>query len=143
MYLSKNIRYLRRKYNCSQDEIAEKLGYKSYTTIQKWEMGVSQPSIGKVRQLAELFNVEMEDLVNRDIEDMENDSLNNSTSEDHKDHYYLNDETREIAQEVFENPELRSLFKVARDIEPDELRAYIDFMKKLKQKERGNYDEGC
>lgn len=143
MYLSKNIRYLRRKYNCSQDEIAEKLGYKSYTTIQKWEMGVSQPSIGKVRQLAELFNVEMEDLVNRDIEDMENDSLNNSTSEDHKDHYYLNEETREIAQEVFENPELRSLFKVARDIEPDELRAYVDFMKKLKQKERGNYDEGC
>ena len=143
MYLSKNIRYLRRKYNCSQDEIAEKLGYKSYTTIQKWEMGVSQPSIGKVRQLAELFNVEMEDLVNRDIEDMENDSLNNSTSEDHKDHYYLNEETREIAQEVFENPELRSLFKVARDIEPDELRAYVDLMKKLKQKERGNYDEGC
>lgn len=143
MYLSKNIRYLRRKYNCSQDEIAEKLGYKSYTTIQKWEMGVSQPSIGKVRQLAELFNVEMEDLVNRDIEDMENDSLNNRTSEDYKDHYYLNEETREIAQEVFENPELRSLFKVARDIEPDELRAYVDFMKKLKQKERGNYDEGC
>lgn len=41
--LPKNIRYLRRKNEWSQDYIAEKLGYKSYTTIQKWEMGTSEP----------------------------------------------------------------------------------------------------
>ncbi len=58
-------------------------------------------------------------------------------------HYYLNDETRQIAQEAFENPELRTLFKVARDIPPDRLRAHIEFMKSLKEQERGNNDEGC
>lgn len=49
--------------------------------------------------------------------------------------YYLNDETREIAQEVFEKPELRSLFHVARDIPPKRLNAYIEFMKSLKEQE--------
>ena len=57
--------------------------------------------------------------------------------------YYLNEETRQIAQEAFENPELRTLFKVARDIPPERLRAHIEFMKSLKEQERGNNDEGC
>ena len=55
--------------------------------------------------------------------------------------YYLNDETRAIAQEVFENPELRSLIHVAKDIPPEELRAHIDFMKKLKDREKSNSEE--
>ena len=49
--------------------------------------------------------------------------------------YYLNDETREIAQEVYEKPELRSLFHVARDIPPERLKAHIEFMKNLKEQE--------
>ena len=57
--------------------------------------------------------------------------------------YYLNDETREIAQEVFENPELRSLFHVARDIPPERLKAHIEFMKNLKDQEKGDPDEPC
>lgn len=64
-------------------------------------------------------------------------------TESSDDHYYINDETRQIAQEVFENPDLRSLFHVARDIDPEELRAHIDFMKRLKAREQHNDDEGC
>jgi len=41
MYLAKNLKYLRLKNGFSQDYLADKLGYKSYTTIQKWEMGTS------------------------------------------------------------------------------------------------------
>lgn len=62
----------------------------------------------------------------------------NTTIQENDKHYYLNDETREIAQEVFENPDLRSLFHVARDIDPDELRAHIDFMKRLRAKEKND-----
>ncbi|MCM1326928.1 MAG: helix-turn-helix domain-containing protein [Bacteroidales bacterium] len=67
-FLSKNIRYLRKKNEWSQDYIAEKLGYKSYTTIQKWEMGTSEPPLKKTRELADLFNVDIDDLTNRDLE---------------------------------------------------------------------------
>ncbi len=66
--LSKNIRYLRKKRNWSQDYIALKLGYKSYTTIQKWEMGTSEPPLKKTRELADLFNVDIDDLTNNDLE---------------------------------------------------------------------------
>lgn len=59
------------------------------------------------------------------------------------DHYYLNDETRQIAQEVFENPQLRSLFHVARDISPERLKSQIDYLKFLKSQEKGNDEEGC
>ena len=68
MYLGKNIRYLRKKSSFSQDEIAEKLGYKSYTTIQKWETGDSEPPLKKTKILAEIFDVDMDDLVNVDLE---------------------------------------------------------------------------
>ena len=57
--------------------------------------------------------------------------------------YYLNDETRLIAQEAFENPELRTLFHVARDIPPERLKAHIEFMKSLKAQEKGDPDEPC
>ena len=62
MALAKNIRYLRKKMGYSQDDVAEKLGYKSYTTIQKWEMGTSEPPLNKLKELAVLFNVNMNDL---------------------------------------------------------------------------------
>ena len=49
--------------------------------------------------------------------------------------YYLNDETREIAQEIFENPNLRSLFDMSRKMSPDRLKAHIDFIKQLQEAE--------
>jgi hypothetical protein len=50
--------------------------------------------------------------------------------------YYLNKETREIAQEAFENPELRILFDAARDADPEDLKIAIEMIKRMKKKER-------
>lgn len=68
MSLSKNIRYLRKKQGWGQDILAEKLGYKSYTTVQKWESGVSEPPLKILHSLSELFHVDINDLANKDIE---------------------------------------------------------------------------
>ena len=51
----------------SQDTLAEMLGYKSYTTIQKWEMGTSEPPLKIVGQLATIFNVDMDELTKVDL----------------------------------------------------------------------------
>lgn len=67
MSLGENIRYLRLKNHMSQDELAEKLGYKSYTTIQKWESGVSEPPIKKLKDISLLFGVDMDTIMNDDI----------------------------------------------------------------------------
>ena len=69
MAFSRNLRYLRKKYGLSQEELAEKLGYKSFTTIQKWESGVSEPSVSIVKDLSSLFDVSMDELINNDIND--------------------------------------------------------------------------
>ena len=128
--MAKNIQYYMDKYGKTRQDMCEALGVK-YTTFTDWVKGNSYPRIDKIELMANYFGISKADLV-----------------EDHKDlsddHYYLNDETREIAQEVFENPDLRSLFHVARDIDPEELRAHIDFMKKMKAREKKNdNDEGC
>lgn len=67
-HLSKNIRYLRLQAGMSQEELASKLGKKSYTTIQKWESGVSEPSVKNVSQIAELFKVNINDLIGIDLQ---------------------------------------------------------------------------
>lgn len=64
----KNLKYLRLRDNISQDELAEELGYKSYTTIQKWEMGSSEPNMGVVNKLADKWHLSLDDLVNVDLE---------------------------------------------------------------------------
>lgn len=70
MSLGNNIRYLRRQRGMSQDEFAARLGYKSYTTIQKWESGVSEPPIKIADAIAKMFNVDIADLVNADLTDV-------------------------------------------------------------------------
>lgn len=62
-----NLRYLRKKFGLTQDDVAKLLGYKSFTTVQKWEEGKSEPNMLKIYMLADIFQVSIEDLVLRDI----------------------------------------------------------------------------
>lgn len=64
------------------------------------------------------------------------------TGEEKKDgpKYYLNDETAAIAQDIFENKDLRLLFDAARDATPEDLKLTHDMLLALKRKERGNID---
>lgn len=121
--MAKNIQYYMDKYQKTRQDMCEALGVK-YTTFTDWVKGNSYPRIDKIELMANYFGISKSDLVEEKSPDADNAP------------YYLNDETREIAQEVFENPELRSLFHVARDIPPERLRAHIDFMKSLKEQEK-------
>ena len=58
--------------------------------------------------------------------------------------YYLNEETAKVAQEIFENKELRVLFDAARDANPEDLRTTYDMLMALKRKEQNTDDDtGC
>lgn len=52
--------------------------------------------------------------------------------------YYLNEETRAIAQEIFENKELRMLFDVSRNASAERLMAYYNLIKAMQDTEKGN-----
>ena len=122
MAFSNNLRYLRKKYYMSQEVLANKLGYKSFTTIQKWESGVSEPSVSMVKKIAELFGVTMDQITNDDLSDAEN-------------HYYLDPEAAEIAQEVQQRPELKILFDASRKVSAGDLELVINMIDRLKKNE--------
>ena len=63
---SDNLIRLRKIYNMTQEDIAEKIDV-SRQSVAKWESGETFPDIEKSRQLAELFGVSLDDLVNYDV----------------------------------------------------------------------------
>lgn len=66
-FFGQNVRFLRKLHNLNQEQLANRLGYKSFTTIQKWETEKAEPTLSTINALAGLFNVKLEDLVNQDL----------------------------------------------------------------------------
>ena len=50
--------------------------------------------------------------------------------------YYLDPETAEIAQKIFEDPALRGLFHIAKNLSPKTLKAHYELMKLMYEKEQ-------
>ena len=73
-------------------------------TLSNWKAGRYAPKQDKLQKIADFLGVSLEYLM---------------TGEDKADEkrYYLNDETALIAQNIFENKELRALFDVQRDMD--------------------------
>lgn len=94
----------------------------STATLSDWKNGKSQPKKDKIEKICEYFGVP----VSYFYED--------STSSGG---YYLNDETAEMAQRLFENKDLRVLFDAAKDASPEDLKTTYDMLMALKKKERG------
>lgn len=64
---SDNLKYLREKNNMDQIELATKLGRKSTSSISEWEKGKYQPKAGVLSDIAHIFNVNLDDLMNKDL----------------------------------------------------------------------------
>lgn len=127
---SKRLRYYLEKNNMTQVELSKKLGVGT-TSVYNWCNGVKSPRMDKVDAMCKLFGCRRSDL-------MEDETENRTTG------YYLNDETAQVAQEIFENKDLRVLFDAARDAKPEDLRTTYDVLMALKRKERGDdNDAGC
>lgn len=122
MNIGENIRTLRKAEGWTQKELAERLnriGLEiSEKTISSWEINRTTPTIGFVEKLAEVFKCKKTDIIGENI---------------YGEYYFLNEETRRIAQEAYENPDLRILFDAARDTTPEDLKMAIEIVKRLKK----------
>lgn len=58
------LRELRNKNSMTQNEVARKIGV-SGQTILNWESGIYEPKINQLIQLADLFNVSVDYLIER------------------------------------------------------------------------------
>lgn len=88
------------------------------SSISKYN--ASSPSIDKVQKIAEHLGVTVDYLISKE----------HKTDETP---YCINDEAREIAEELAENPNLHILFDTAREVSTDDLQFVIDMVKRLKQ----------
>lgn len=72
MNLANNLKRIRKENNLSQEQLAEKLGV-SRQSVSKWEQGDSYPEMDKMIQLAKLFNLNVDDLLNQNIKEVNTD----------------------------------------------------------------------
>ena len=67
MYFAKNLRLLRKQYKQSQQDLADLLGYRSFTTVQKWESGGNVPPLAILNSLADHYRITVDRLINQDL----------------------------------------------------------------------------
>ena len=64
---SKNLSYLRNKHGMEQLDLAIALGRKSSSSVSEWERGKYTPKIKTLAEIANIFNVDLDDLMNKDL----------------------------------------------------------------------------
>lgn len=120
--MKERIKKLCKDNGISLNKLEETLGFgKGYLS----KLNSSTPNVSNIKKIADYFGVSVDWIM---------DGKENETG------YYLNDETAAIAQDIFENRELRLLFDAARDAEPEDLTAVHGMLLALKRKERANID---
>ena len=66
MKFIENLKSLRKAEGYNQQQLAEKLNI-SIKTVSHWETGYSQPSIEQLIQLADIFDITLDELTGRKI----------------------------------------------------------------------------
>ena len=122
--MKERIKALCKEHGISMNKLEETLGFgKGYIS----KLGNSTPNADNIKKIADYFDVSVDYLMSGD--DKKNEKK-----------YYINEETAEMAQKLFENKELRVLFDAAKDASPEDLKTTYDMLMALKKKERGIID---
>lgn len=120
---------LRMASGLTQQELADKLKI-SRSTIGMYETGAREPDYDTLEEIADFFNVDIDYLLGR----------SDKTTLLPESSYYLNDDARDLAQFMFENPEYKVLFDASRKVKKED----IEFVKQMIDRMRGDVDEtGC
>lgn len=106
----------------SASDVAKATGITA-STFTAWKKGTSQPNTQKMIKLAEYFGVPVEYLMTGEMPTGEG--------------YYIDEDTAEVAQALFESKDMRLLFDAARDASPEDLQMVAQLLERLKRKENG------
>ena len=116
---SANLRKYMERNGETQAELAEILDV-TPQAVSTWIVGIRTPRMGVVDRMCEHYGIKRSDLLDtRDTEET----------------YYTDENTRKIAQEIFESKEMRGLFYAAKDLSPEKLRLVQQLCKQLKDSE--------
>ena len=109
LYVSKNLKRLRKERGMTQDELARRLNV-SFQSVSKWERGESEPSLSMLPIIACLFNVSTDEIYDMDeIKRQQRiDELNAQIKENYVEHKVNNNIPliQEVLDEYPDSPEL-------------------------------------
>lgn len=129
------IKSLRQAARLSQQELAEKAGYTDRSSIAKIESGKVDLPESKIKQFADLFGVSIDYLLGNvsepymilDDQRMKN-YLNSYTDEEEA-------ELNEIMDVLRSRPDMRMLFKLAKDATPEDVRQAVRIIEALRRQD--------
>ena len=114
MEFSEVLKSLRKRRGLSQVKLADELGV-SKSLIGYYETGERKPSFEALEEIADYFNV----------------SLDYLTGKDDKSVYYIDPEVAELAQALYERPEMRVLFDASRKATKEDIEQVADILARL------------
>lgn len=104
--------------------VSEATGIKT-SSLSGWKAGKFTPKQDKLKKIADYFGVSIEYLMTGE-------------EPEEKEGYYVNPETADMAQELYDNKDLRLLFDASRNATPEQLRLIRDL---VLQMTKGNRTE--
>ena len=117
------IRRRRIELGLSQEELAERCGFKSKSSINKMESGVQGLPQSKIIAVAKALETTPGYILGWEgVEDSQ------------QQEYYTDEVTAQIAEDMATNPNLRMLYDVQRDMDPEDLQAMYSMAMALKRK---------
>lgn len=103
----------------TQIDLINDLGFNK-SAVSTWCNGTRLPRMDKVDALAKYFGISRSDLIEEKAEIAES--------------YYLNDDAKELAQFLFDNPEYKVLFDASRKVKRED----IEFVKQMLDRFKNN-----
>lgn len=117
--LSMKMIYYKRLRGFTNETLAEATGLPVGTISRIASGSVKAPTLKTLRAIAKAFNCTIDDLQSDDIQP-----------------YYVNEETAEMAQQLYENKDLRILFDASKNLRPEDLRAIVEIAERLRSTKR-------
>lgn len=113
---SKNLQYYMHLREKNQSDLVKDLNLNK-GSVSLWYNGTRFPRDDKtVERIAKYLGCTVADLINEKPAD---------------DGYYENEETARLAQQMYDDPQMRALFDMKRGMKPEVFQAHYDMMKKL------------
>ena len=112
--VAKNLRRIMYEHGKTQAEVAKDLNI-SKATLSSWMNGTRIPRMNKVDLLCHYFNCKRADI------------MEDQKSDEPEQHYYLDDEAREMAEFMHKNPNYKVLFDAVRNVSAED----IEFVRQM------------
>ncbi|MCB6475556.1 helix-turn-helix domain-containing protein [Emergencia timonensis] len=117
MAFNDRLKELRERKGISQASLADDLGV-SKSAISMYERGERNPDFETLETIADYFNVDMNYLLCKEDRSI----------------YYLDPEAAEMAQEMYDRPEMKVLFDASRKATKEDIEQVAEILKKLGRK---------